>query len=130
MTSLSLVIKRFLQMKEIVNLKKIKDKLIKFSKERDWEKFHTPKNLAMALTVEVSELLEIFQWSLDGGQDVIESSKEEIESEIADIFNYLVKLVDLLDIDLEKIALKKIDLNSKKYPIEKSKGKSLKYTEL
>ena len=86
-------------MKEIVNLKKIKDKLIKFSKERDWEKFHTPKNLAMALTVEVSELLEIFQWSLDGGQDVMENSKEEIESEIADIFNYLVKLVDLLDID-------------------------------
>ena len=85
-------------MKEIVNLKKIKDKLIKFSKERDWEKFHTPKNLAMALTVEVSELLEIFQWSLDGGQDVVENSKEEIESEIADIFNYLVKLVDLLDI--------------------------------
>ena len=117
-------------MKEIVDLKKIKDKLIKFSKERDWEKFHTPKNLAMALTVEVSELLEIFQWSLDGGQDVIENSKEEIESEIADIFNYLVKLVDLLDIDLEKIALKKIDLNSKKYPIEKSKGKSFKYTEL
>jgi len=74
-------------MKEIVNLKKIKNKLINFSKERDWEKFHTPKNLAMALTVEVSELLEIFQWSLDGGQDVIENSKEEIESEIADIFN-------------------------------------------
>ena len=68
-------------------MKKIKNKLINFSKERDWEKFHTPKNLAMALTVEVSELLEIFQWSLDGGQDVIENSKEEIESEIADIFN-------------------------------------------
>ena len=99
-------------MKEIVNLKKIKDKLIKFSKERDWEKFHTPKNLAMALTVEVSELLEIFQWSLDGSQDVIENSKEGIESEIDDIFNYLAKLVDLLDIDLEKI-----DLNSKKSPI-------------
>ena len=88
------------------------------------------KKSCYGITVEVSELLEIFQWSLDGGQDVIESSKEEIESEIADIFNYLVKLVDLLDIDLEKIALKKIDLNSKKYPIEKSKGKSLKYTEL
>ncbi len=130
MTSLSLVIKNIFTNKGNREFEKIKDKLIKFSKERDWEKFHTPKNLAMALTVEVSELLEIFQWSLDGGQDVIESSKEEIESEIADIFNYLVKLVDLLDIDLEKIALKKIDLNSKKYPIEKSKGKSLKYTEL
>ena len=79
-------------MKEIVNLKKIKNKLIKFSKERDWEKFHTPKNLAMALTVEVSELLEIFQWSLDGGQDVIENSKEGIESEIADISTILLNL--------------------------------------
>tara|TARA_B100000575_G_C22600092_1_gene375359 strand:+ start:50 stop:403 length:354 start_codon:yes stop_codon:yes gene_type:complete len=117
-------------MSEIVDLKKIKDELIKFSKERDWEKFHTPKNLAMALTVEASELLEIFQWSMDGGQDIFENSKEEIESEIADIFNYLVKLVDILDIDLEKVALKKINLNSKKYPIEKSKGKFLKYTEL
>ena len=130
MTSLSLVIRKIFTNEGNSEFKKIKDKLIKFSKERDWEKFHTPKNLATALTVEVSELLEIFQWSLDGGQDVIENSKEEIESEIADIFNYLVKLVDLLDIDLEKIALKKIDLNSKKYPIEKSKGKSVKYTEL
>ena len=55
-------------MREILNLKKIKDELIKFSKERDWGKFHTPKNLAMTLTIEVSELLEIFQWSIDGGQ--------------------------------------------------------------
>ena len=113
-----------------MNYKKVKSEIRKFVDERDWEQFHTPKNLAMALTVEVSELLEIFQWSLDGGQDVIENSKEEIESEIADIFNYLVKLVDLLDIDLEKISIEKIDLNSKKYPIEKSKGNSLKYTDL
>ena len=84
----------------------------------------------MALTVEGSELLEIFQWSMDGGQDIFENSKKEIESEIADIFNYLVKLVDLLNIDLEEISLKKINLNSEKYPIEKSKGKSLKYSEL
>ena len=117
-------------MSQKLDLVKIKKALKDFSVERDWEKFHTPKNLSMALTVEVSELLEIFQWSLDGGQDVLKNSREEIESEIADIFNYLVKLVDLLDIDLEKIALKKIDLNSKKYPIEKSKGNSLKYTEL
>ena len=79
-------------MKEIVNLKKIKDKLIKFLKEQDWEKIHTPKNFAMALTVEVSELLEIFQCSLDGGQDVIENSKEGIESEIADISTILLNL--------------------------------------
>ena len=84
----------------------------------------------MALSVEVSELVEIFQWVNDGGENIAIKERNKIEEEIADIFNYLVKLVDLLDIDLEKIALKKIDLNSKKYPIEKSKGKSLKYTEL
>ena len=78
----------------------------------------------------MSELVEIFQWVNDGGENIAIKERNKIEEEIADIFNYLVKLVDLLDIDLEKIALKKIDLNSKKYPIEKSKGKSLKYTEL
>ena len=71
-------------MREIVNLKKIKDELMKFSKERDWEKFHTPKNLAMALTVEASELLEIFQYSMDDGQDVFENPKR---TKINNLFN-------------------------------------------
>lgn len=98
MTSLSLVIKKIFTNEGNSELKKIKDKLIKFSKERDWEKFHTPKNLAMALTVEVSELLEIFQWSLDGGQDVIENSKEELNQKLPIFLTILLNLSILLEI--------------------------------
>ena len=114
-----------------MDLDKIKKTLRKFAEERDWEQFHNPKNLAIALSVEASELLELFQWSNDGGLSEINDPKKrkEIEKEIADIFNYLVKLVDILDMDLEKTALEKIKENKKKYPIEESKGKSVKYTE-
>ena len=112
-----------------MDLDLIKSKLKKFSKDRDWEKFHNPKNLVMALSVEVSELLEIFQWSNSGGLEEIEDpkTKKQIEKEIADIFNYLLKIADLLDIDLEKASLEKIEENSKKYPIDKFKGISKKY---
>jgi len=114
-----------------MDLEKVKIALRKFTKEREWEKFHNPKNLATALSVEASELLEIFQWSNDGGLNEINDPKkrEEIEKEIADIFNYLIKLVDILDMDLEKVALDKIKENAEKYPIETSKGKSVKYTD-
>lgn len=114
-----------------MNLDKIKKTLRKFTEQRDWEQFHNPKNLATALSVEASELLEIFQWSNDGGLNEINDPKKrkEIEKEIADIFNYLVKLVDILDMDLEKTALEKIEENAKKYPIEESKGSSVKYTD-
>ena len=113
------------------DIKEITEALIKFRNERDWEQFHNPKNLATALSVEASELLEIFQWSNDGGLNEINDPKkrEEIEKEIADIFNYLIKLVDILDMDLEKVALDKIKENAEKYPIESSKGKSVKYTD-
>ena len=115
-----------------MDLEKVKIALRKFTKEREWEKFHNPKNLATALSVEASELLEIFQWSNDGGLNEINDPKkrEDIEKEIADIFNYLIKLVDILDMDLEKVALNKIKENAQKYPIETSKGKSIKYKEL
>jgi len=117
--------------KENINIGIIKEKLRDFSKERDWEKFHNPKNLATALSVEASELLEIFQWSNDGGLSEINDPKKrkEIEKEIADIFNYLLKLVDILNMDLEKAALEKIKENGEKYPIEQSKGKSVKYSQ-
>ena len=118
--------------KENLNLDVIKEKLKQFSKERDWEQYHSPKNLAMALSVEVAELVEIFQWSNDGGIKEVENeqTRKEIEEEIADIFNYLVKFVDLMDIDLEKISLEKIQKNDEKYPVEKSKGNSEKYNKL
>ena len=83
----------------------------------------------MALSVEVAELVEILQWSNSGGLDEINDPeiKLKMEKEIADIFNYLLKLADVLDIDLEKAALNKIDENEQKYPIEKFKGSSRKY---
>ena len=107
----------------------IQSRLKKFAEERDWEQFHSPKNITMALSVEIAELVEIFQWSNSGGLDEINDpdTKVQIEKEIADIFNYLLKLTDMLDIDLEKAALNKIDENDAKYPVEKFKGISKKY---
>ena len=115
-----------------MDLNLIKERLAQFSKERDWEQFHSPKNLVMALSVEVAELTEVFQWSNDGGLTEIEDPelRKKIEEEIADVFNYLIKLVDILNMDLEKAALKKIQDNAKKYPIKKSKGKPTKYSDL
>tara|TARA_Y100001970_G_C14144819_1_gene809239 strand:- start:1115 stop:1459 length:345 start_codon:yes stop_codon:yes gene_type:complete len=112
-----------------MDLKKIRNRLRNFANDREWEQFHDPKNLTMALSVEVSELLEIFQWSKNGGLDEIndEKTKKDIEREIADVFNYIVRLSDVLDIDLEKIAHMKIDENELKYPVEKYKGSSRKY---
>ena len=100
-----------------MDLEKIKLKLREFAEERDWEQFHDPKNLSMALSVEVAELVEIFQWSKSGGLDEIKDQniKKEIEREIADIFNYLVRLSDILNIDLEKASLNKIHENAEKY---------------
>ena len=107
-------------MSQTLDLLMIKKALKDFSIERDWEKFHNPKNLTMALSVEVSELVEIFQWVNDGGENIA----------IKDIFNYLVKLVDILDIDLEKVSLEKIKVNAKKYPVNKVKGRCIKYSDL
>ena len=116
--------------KRIIEL--IKKKLREFSKERDWDQYHSPKNLSMALSVEVAELVEIFQWSNDGGLDVIRdpNQKNKIKRELADIFNYLVKLIDILDIDIEEASLNKIKENAEKYPVEIVKGKSTKYSDL
>ena len=118
--------------KENLNLDVIKEKLKQFSKERDWEQYHSPKNLAMALSVEVAELVEIFQWSNSGGLDEIKDQeiRKQIEEEVADIFIYLIKISGKLNLDLTKIITEKIDKNEKKYPVSKSKGKSDKYNKL
>ncbi len=118
--------------KEKLDLKIIKEKLSKFSNDRNWEQYHSPKNLAMALSVEVAELVEIFQWSNNGGIKEIKDleTRKQIKEEIADIFNYLVKFIDLMEIDLEEVSLEKIKQNEKKYPIDKSKGRSVKYNKL
>ena len=114
-----------------MDIEKLQLKLREFAKERDWEQFHNPKNLTMALSVEVAELVEIFQWSNSGGLEEVKDLKirKDIEEEIADIFNYLLKICDCLEIDLEKVALEKIAANEKKYPVDKFKGSSKKYNQ-
>ena len=105
-----------------MNLKKIKQKINKFVKDRDWEQFHSPKNLAMALSVEVSELVEIFQWLKDS--DIKKVDKQKVADELADIFFYLVRISQKMNIDIEKSFHKKMIKNIKKYPVKLSKGKS------
>ena len=115
-----------------MNEKKIAEELQKFATERDWDQFHTPKNLATSISVESAELLELFQWTR-GQKDWKEIEevevKEKIENELADILLYLIRFSDLAKIDLEKVALRKIALNAQKYPIEKSKSSDKKYNE-
>tara|TARA_X000000368_G_C23027208_1_gene710789 strand:+ start:45 stop:392 length:348 start_codon:yes stop_codon:yes gene_type:complete len=115
-----------------MNIKEIQARLDKFAKDRDWDQFHSPKNLTMALSVEVAELVEIFQWSNSGGLEEIKDlgTRKKIEEEIADIFIYLIKISGKLNVDLTKIINEKIDKNEKKYPVDKSYGTSKKSTEL
>ena len=98
----------------------IAEELREFSAEREWEQFHTPKNVSMALSVEASELLEIFQWLTPEESEHLSSEQYiRVAEEIGDVANYLIRLCDLLDLDLEECARKKIDINRAKYPAEK-----------
>lgn len=112
------------------DLEEIKTKLYQFAKSRDWEKFHSPKNLSMALAGEAGELLEQFQWLSEEQSKNLDPNKlQAVEEEIADVFLYLIQLANKLNIDLLDAANKKIAKNEKKYPVEKSHGNSKKYTE-
>jgi dCTP diphosphatase len=107
----------------------LKIRLREFAEERDWDQFHSPKNLSMALIAEAAELVEHFQWltetqSHNLGQDKL----GEVELELADILLYLIRLADKLDVDLVKVAYKKIKINEQKYPAYKVRGRSDKYT--
>lgn len=105
-----------------MNIKKIENLIENFSNERDWKQFHTPKNLCMALSVEVSELVEIFQWlKEDESFNLDIPTKEHAKEEVADIAIYLINICMKLDIDLESAILDKMKKNALKYPIEKSK---------
>ena len=113
------------------SLLRLRDALREFAAERDWEQFHTPRNLATALAVEAAELLEPFQWLDDAAaRDLPPDTRAAVEQEIADVLLYLVRLADRLDIDLERAAHAKIALNAVKYPVEKSRGSARKYDEL
>lgn len=113
-----------------MDIKSVQKKLSQFADERDWNQFHNPKNLSIALAVEASELMEIFQWLTDEqSREIVKSEKQMalVREEMADVFLFLLRLADKLDVDLEKAAVDKIAINSTKYPVELSKGNAKKY---
>lgn len=106
------------------------EKLRNFAEQRDWSKFHSPKNLAMALSVEAAELLEHFQWLSEAESAALDRDKlQQVEEEMADVFLYLLRLSDTLDLELVSAAEKKLQKNAEKYPAEIVKGSSKKYSE-
>ena len=112
------------------SLEQIKTRLREFAAERDWDQFHSPKNLAMALIVEAAELVEHFQWLTEEQSQTLPPKKlAEVEQEIADIQIYLIRLADKLGVDMEKAVNAKIELNAKKYPAEKVRGSAVKYND-
>ena len=108
----------------------LRDLIRQFVAERDWDQFHTPKNLATALCVEAAELLEPFQWLRTGDTSELDAAKlDEVRYEMADILVYLVRLADKLDVDLVKAVTEKMALNRAKYPADKVRGSARKYNE-
>ena len=115
----------------IRNLEDIAANLRRFAEDRDWDQFHSPKNLASALAVEAGEILEHFQWLGDGESARLPEVKlQEVALELADVLLYLVRLADKLDVDLLDAAARKMAINAEKYPAERVRGSSKKYTEL
>lgn len=109
-------------MSDIQDLTKI---IRQFSKERDWDQFHDAKNLAVALSIEASELLECYLW-----KDAEDANPEKVKEELADVLNYALMMADKLGLDVKAIVEEKIRKNAEKYPIEKAKGTAKKYNEL
>ena len=102
----------------------LKERIDKFNKDRDWDQFHTPVNLAKSISIEANELLECFQWS-DTKFDL-----EDVKEELADVVNYCIQMSQVLGVDIIEIVNAKIDKTEKKYPVEKAKGVSTKYNKL
>lgn len=110
-------------------LEALRERLRMFVRERDWEQFHSPKNLAMAMIVEAAELVEHFQWATEQqSRDLPPEKLAEVEQEIADTFIYLLRLADVLGVDLIDAAHRKMDRNAQKYPADKVRGRNDKYT--
>lgn len=104
-------------------MKRAVEEILKFNEERDWDQFHNPENLAKSISIEAGELLECFQWNN-------EYDKQHVCEELADVMNYCILMANKLGVDMEEILLMKLEQNKKKYPIEKCKTSSKKYTEL
>ena len=111
------------------SLDELRQKIDAFVNERDWAEFHSPKNLAMAMIVEAAELVEHFQWdTIQESYDLSAEKRQEVAHEIADTFVYLLRLAEVIGIDLIQAANDKIALNAIKYPVDKAKGSNAKYT--
>ena len=118
-------------MSSSASLDQIRDQLRAFVAERDWDQFHNPKNLAMAMVVEAGELLEHFQWLTPEQADALDAeTRAEVELEVADVLLFLLRLCDRLDIDPLQAAQRKLVLNARKYPADKARGRSTKYDKL
>ena len=105
-------------------LEQLKQRIDKFNKDRDWDQFHTPSNLAKSISIESNELLECFQWS-DTNYDL-----ESVKEELADVMNYCIQMSMVLGVDIVDIVNSKMDKTEKKYPVDKAKGVSTKYNKL
>ncbi|PYO45654.1 MAG: nucleotide pyrophosphohydrolase [Gemmatimonadetes bacterium] len=109
----------------------LRDALRHFAADRDWDQYHSPKNLASALCVEAAELLEHFQWLTDEASRSLSAQQlSQVSEEMADVLLYLIRLADKLNVDLIEAAGNKIALNAQKYPADKARGSNRKYTEL
>ncbi len=106
-----------------INMEELTKKIRKFAEERDWLQFNTPENLAKSIAIEAGELLECFQWNSN-------YDKDELKYEIADVMNYCILLCSQIGVNPKEIILEKMDISAKKYPVDKAKGVSTKYTKL
>jgi len=104
------------------SLKELENEIVKFVKDRDWDQFHSPENLAKSISIEANELLECFQWTSEI------TDQKHVEDELADVINYCIQMAYYLNVDVKTIVERKLKETEKKYPIDKCKGKSLKYT--
>ncbi len=112
-------------------LERLRAQVAQFAAERDWDQFHNPKNLAMALAGEAGELVEHFQWlTFEQAQNLSAQAREEVALEAADVLLFLLRLCDKLGIDLASAAERKLAINAKKYPVAKSRGRAAKYDKL
>ena len=111
-----------------INMDNLTKQLIEFRNERDWEQFHNPKDMALALSIEAAELAELFLWKNENESIMV--SRERIAEELADVFSFAFLLAEKFEFNVAEIVQNKIELNRKKYPIEKAKGKSDKYNQL
>lgn len=107
------------------DIQELQDKITQFSKDRDWDQFHDGKNLAIALSIEASELLDVFLWKSSE-----EAKIEKVKEELADVINYALQIATKYNLDVKQIVLDKLAVNAQKYPVEKAKGNAKKYTEL